>query len=434
METPLYNAIKALAEEAPLRFHLPGHKGKSIPFMENIMPYDFTELSRTGNLYEWGEPFAQAQDLWAREFGLPHCQFLTGGSTQGVYTALALCGKEGDKILLDRGAHRSAVNAMGILGLEPVYLPRPWLKDLEVPGAIDAETVNTLLKENPDIKTVFLTSPTVCGLLSDVYTIAEIVHSYGAKLIVDGAHGAHLPWLMIDNYSAADVVCVSAHKTLPCLGQSAMIFYRDFSPELVRETAALFGTSSPSYPMLVSMDLAREWMNQEGMTEYVRVARQVATLREILPCLTEPLYLDPTRLCILCHQGVEVAKELEKENIYLEMSNPGHLIGIFTAMDSDEEIQKLAKAIIPHFSHREPLPDLSPPDVLPERKMSIREVIFCDKITVQLTEAEGKIAGANIAPFPPGIPVVAMGEEISSLSLSYLKRIGYTKKEVLVVK
>lgn len=433
METPLYNAINTLAEENPLRFHIPGHKGKELPYAPNLLPLDFTELSRTGNLYEWGEPFAEAQELWAREFGFSNCQFLTGGSTQGVYTALALCGKEGEKILLDRGAHRSAVNAMGILGLEPVYLPRPWLAGLEVPDAIDPDSIASLLGEHPDIKTVFLTSPTVCGVLSDIYTIAEIVHSKGAKLIVDGAHGAHLPWLMIDNYSAADVVCISAHKTLPCLGQSAMIFFRDICPQVVAETAALFGTSSPSYPMLVSMDLAREWMNQVGMEEYVRVARQVATLREILPCLTEPLFLDPTRLCILCNQGVTVAKELEEKNIYLEMSNPGHLLAVFTAMDTDEEIQRLAKAIIPYFSHREPLPDLSPPSALPEKKKTIREVIFSNKITIPLAEAEGKIAGANIAPFPPGIPVVAMGEEISAQSLSYLERIAYTKKEVLVL-
>lgn len=433
MSATLYQHLHDKAKKKPLRFHIPGHKGKQVPFLKNLLPLDFTEINGTGNLYIPGAPIEEAQEKWAMEFGFPHCQFLTGGSTQGVYTALALCAKEGDTVLLDRTSHKSAMNAMGLLGLKPLYLQRPWLSGMEVPGAVTPEDVETMLKENPEIKTVFLTSPTVYGILSDVYSISEIVHEHGGKLVVDGAHGAHLPWLMIDNYSSADVVAVSAHKTLPCLGQSAMIFFRDFCPDLVGETASLFGTSSPSYLMLASMDRAREWMNQEGSLEYVRVARQVATLREIFPSLEAPLYLDPTRLTLLCSRGDEIALELEKEEIYLEMANPGHMVAVFTAMDQDEEIQKFAKHLVMYLAKPSHLPDLSPPPLLPERKMSIRDVLFAEKITVPLAESLGKIAGANIAPFPPGIPVVVSGEVISQTTLDYLARINYEKKEILVI-
>lgn len=431
METPLYTKLLELSQKNPLRFHIPGHKGKALfPQMSQL---DFTELSATGNLYGKGDEIAQAQALWAVEFGFPYGQFLTGGSTQGVYTALALCCKEGDSVLLDRGAHRSASHAMALLGLNPVYLPRPWLPKWEVPSAVDPDQVEELLTQHPDIKTVFLTSPTTEGVLSDVYSVSELIHRRGGKLIVDGAHGAHLPWLMIDNYSSADVVCVSAHKTLPALGQSSLIFFKDFLPQEVQEVSSRFGSSSPSFLLMASMDYARAWMNEDGMMEYVRVARNVATLREIFPSLNEPLYLDPCRLCVLCPHGDEVAEKLEQEQVYLEMAGKGHLVGVFTAQDSDEDIHKLGSLLVPHLYKSQELPDLSPPHSFPEQAMSLRQVLFAPKVLLPLKDCCGRIAAANIAPFPPGVPVVVMGETIRQEDLAYLQRIGYEKDEILVV-
>lgn len=433
METPLYSALTKFSDEKPLRFHIPGHKGKQIPLSNRFLDIDFTELNPTGNLYQGGAPFDHAQDLWAGQFAFPNAQFLTGGSTQGIYTALALCGKPGDKILLDRGGHRSTVHACGLLRLKPVYLQRPWLKELEVPAAFEIEEVEKMFQLHPDIKAILITSPTYWGILSDIHAIAHVAHSYGVKVIVDGAHGSHLPWLMIDNFSSADVVTISPHKTLPALGQAAILLYRDISPVLVRETAALFGSSSPSYPILSSMDLARAWMDEDGMMEYVRVARQVATLREIFPSLSDPLYLDPTRLTLLCNEGQQVARELEKIGIYLEMANQGHLMAVFSGLDTDEEIYHLAKVLIPHFQHRSPLPDLSPPEDLPPKRMDIEDAMFLPKEAKPLSECVGRVAAATIAPYPPGIPIVVIGEEITKESVEYLEKIGYTNQEVLVV-
>lgn len=431
MATPLYGALKDYAKKTPLRLHIPGHKGKQIPSARNLLPLDVTELSTTGNLYEIGEPFATAQQLWADQFGLPHCQFLTGGSTQGVYTALAMCG--GDTILMDRYSHRSVSHGAGLLGINPLYLRREWMPEFEVSKGIDPDVVDKMMEAHPEVKTVVICSPTMVGVLSDVYTIAQVVHSHGGKLIVDGAHGAHFPWLMIDHYSSADVVVLSAHKTLPCLGQSAMILYRDFDPQQVADTASLFGTSSPSYPILASMDLAREWMDGDGMMEYVRVARLVATLREIFPTVNEPLQLDPTRLTILCPHGLEVAKALEEENIFLEMATKSHLVAVFTAMDTDQEVQRFAMALVNHMDNHTGLPDLSPPPELPPRRMSLQDALRGKKISIPLQESLGRVAAYPVAPYPPGIPVVEMGEEITQSMLDYLDHIGYDKTEVMVV-
>ena len=124
------------------------------------------------------------------------------------------------------------------------------------------------------MKTVCITSPTYAGVLSDTEAIAGLVHARGGKLFVDGAHGAHLPFLGVDAFSGADGVVVSAHKTLPALGQSALLFTRGFDPALVRLRAAIYGSSSPSYPMLASLDGARQWLEEGGAEAYRQTARR----------------------------------------------------------------------------------------------------------------------------------------------------------------
>ena len=151
------------------------------------------------------------------------CLFLTGGSTQGVHAALALACKPGETVLLDRGSHRSAYNALALLDLKPVYLERPWLASEGITGPISPSAVAQALEEYPDAKTLCITSPTYYGMLSDLPALAELMHRRGGVLVVDGAHGAHLPFLGNDHLSAADLVVTSAHKTLPALGQSALL-------------------------------------------------------------------------------------------------------------------------------------------------------------------------------------------------------------------
>lgn len=431
MATPLFSQLDSLAKEQTLRLHIPGHKGKTLPYLQDIFPLDFTEIKGTGNLYEVGEPFAAAQALWAEKFSFPHCQFLTGGSTQGVYTALAL--SQGKEILLDRNAHRSAVHGCGLLGKTPVYLPRPWQQKEQVAGAITAEAVEKALEKNPQIKTVFLTSPTMQGILSDVKAIGQVSQKHGATLIVDGAHGAHLPWLGMNHFSGADLVCLSAHKTMPALGQGSMLLFRDRDPSFVGETASLFGTSSPSYLITASMDLARDWMEREGYRAYQQVAKAVAELRETFPSLKPPLALDPTRLTILHHQALQVAEQLEQQGIHLELSQKGQLVAVFTAQDSPEDILRFSSALKPLLSEEKPLEDCAPPSTLPPVKMPIQQVLQAEKRQIPLAEAVGKIAAATIAPYPPAVPVVVMGEEIRPLDLAYLKQVGYEKTTALVV-
>ena len=170
--TPLYDALTSFAAQHPLRMHMPGHKGKPLPGLDNLSAIDFTELPPTGNLFDGGGAIGEAEGLWAEVFRMDSCLFLTGGSTQGVLTALTLACRPGDTILLDRGSHRSAYNALALLDLKPVYLQRPWLEQAGVTGPISPEEVEQRLESHPEIRTLCITSPTYYGVLSNLPAVA----------------------------------------------------------------------------------------------------------------------------------------------------------------------------------------------------------------------------------------------------------------------
>ena len=289
MPTPLYDSLRNLAEQNPLRLDMPGHHGAPLP---NGFPWpselDFTENGSTGDLFGPDPDAIQAAEhLWADRFGFDSCLFLTGGSTQGVHTGLALLAGQGGAVALDRGSHRSAYHALALLDLTPHFLPRPWLAEEGVTGPISPETVAGTLVLHPEIKTVCITSPTYYGVLSDIPTIAEVCHALGVTLMVDGAHGAHLPFLGYEGYEAADVVVMSAHKTLPAPGQTALLFANGFALADLQRWGSVYGSSSPSYVLLSALDAVRNYMEEEGAALYRQTARLVNELRRRWPSLQD---------------------------------------------------------------------------------------------------------------------------------------------------
>lgn len=433
--TPLYDAIRAYAAQNPARFHMPGHKGSFLPApeLQFIAPLDVTEVEPTGDLFSGGEPFDQAQALWAAHFGMEDCLFLTGGSTLGLHAALALFCRPGDQVLIDRGCHRAVYNALALLDLEPVYLPRPWRTGEGIAGPISPQDVENRLDSHPNIKTICITSPTYSGVLSDVAKLSHLIHARGGKLIVDGAHGAHLPFLGVDAFTGCDALICSAHKTLPALGQSALLFTNGVDPRRVRQMTSVFGSSSPSYPMMISLDCARDYLEGEGAEEYRRVVRRTAALRAAFPSLQEgELRLDPTRLTLTSPDGSALARALEGENIWPEMADSGHVVLILTAQDREEDLHRLEEAL---ERHRDLLgaPPILPPPPLPQPACSLRDALFAPVERLPLSDCLGRVAAGQLAPYPPGVPVVAPGEVISEKELAYLREIGYNNLDVPVL-
>lgn len=433
-QTPLCDALRSFASSAPLRMHMPGHKGRPMPLPElnAAAALDFTELPPTGNLFEAGGPIQEAEELWACAFGSKSCLFLTGGSTQGVLSAFTLCCRPGDRVLLDRGCHRSSFNALALLDLHPRYLDRPWLEEPGVTGPVSPEQVDRALTEWPDIKTVCITSPTYYGVLSDIPAIARAAHAHGARLIVDGAHGAHLPFLGNFDLATADVTVVSAHKTLPAPGQSALLFSSVFSPEELRRAGSIYGSSSPSYPMMAALDAARAWMEEEGREGLCAAAAQVGRLRERFPSLTVcHAPLDPARLVFSCPDGHRAEAALESMGIYPEMADSRHVVFICTSADTPEDFVRLEEAwsaVLKCQPHGVSFPPL-PPAPAPVPVLSPRQARFSPAGTLPLRAAEGRISACQVAPYPPGIPVIAPGELITKKTIAYLSQIGYNMEK-----
>ena len=419
--TPLYDALRAFADTGPLRFHMPGHHGKPLPAPElsRLSELDFTELPPTGDLFSPGGPIEAAEKLWAAAFGMSACLFLTGGSTQGLHTALTLACSVGGGVLVDRGCHRSVYHSMALLDLQPVYLPRPWLTEEGVTGPISPQLVDNELKNHPDIKTVCITSPTYYGVLSDIFAIAQVVHAHGGTLVVDGAHGAHLPFLGLEAY-----------------GQTALLFSSGtYSLDDLRRAGSIYGSSSPSYPMMAALDLCRAALEDGGAAAYGAVAEEVAALRAELPALRPrpDLALDPCRLVLSVRDGFGVKGALEGQGVYPEMADVGHVVFIATCADGAAEFARLRAALeglsLPAVPTRScpGLPGIPPLVVRP------RQALFAPRRYLPLRQAEGEVCGVQVAPYPPGVPVIAPGERIEKKHLFYLTEIGYNTDNTIGV-
>ncbi|NCB63343.1 MAG: aminotransferase class V-fold PLP-dependent enzyme [Clostridia bacterium] len=432
-KTPLCDALRAFADQAPLRQHMPGHHGKPLPLPElrGYAAIDFTELPPTGDLFSPGGPIEEAEELWARAYGMAACLFLTGGSTQGIHASMALCCRPGDEVLIDRGSHRSVYNALGLLDLRPHYLTRPWREESGVMGPISPQVVENYLTQNPKIKTVCITSPTYYGVLSDIGAIADIVHAHGGKLVVDGAHGAHLPFLGENPYRDADLVTVSAHKTLPAPGQTALLFSNgSFHLNNLRWGASLCGSSSPSYPLMAALDALRAYMEEEGKYEYRRLTEQVGALRKKFSTLSAEIPQDPTRFVLCCRDGFAVQQKLEKQNLWPEMADTGHVVFLPSIADSREELEALSRILsenqLDSPTHFQAMADdFCDPPPLPEQVVTPREALFAPRREVALKDAEGLVSAVQVAPYPPGIPIIAPGERVDKKQLSYLSQIEY---------
>ncbi|MCC8074325.1 MAG: aminotransferase class V-fold PLP-dependent enzyme [Clostridiales bacterium] len=438
MSTPLYTALQKFQATHPLRMAMPGHKGRPLPALVDYAGLDFTELPPTGNLYAPGGPIEAAERLWAETWGADCCLFLTGGSTQGIHTMLLCAAGPGDEILADRVSHRSIHTGMALLDLRPTWLARPWLAEAGVMGPVEPECVKSVLETHPSIKTVCITSPTYYGVLSDIPAISHICHAHGAKLLVDGAHGAHLFLNGANPYRGADYVVTSAHKTLRAPGQSALLFAN--APETLdglRRASRTFATSSPSYPMMAALDWAREYYCEgEGQDRYRETCAAVEQLRRDYPALTtEDAPLDPARLVLCVEDGFQVERELQALGIYPEMADAAHVVLILTDCDGPEEFSRLRQGLdrLGLRGKQRPAGSLPPPPTPGKQLLTPREALFAPKRSAPLERAAGSVAGEELAPYPPGVPVVAPGEEIEKKGLSYLREIGYNEKTVMIV-
>ena len=442
--TNFYDSLVEFSNTNPLRRCMPGPKGKKMPMGEwdALAALDFTELAPTGDLYGGDDWLEDAERLWAWDWGMNAAFFATGGSTQGIFTLLNLFCRPGDAVLIDRVSHRSIHNACALFDLHPVWLERPWLENCAVTGAVSPASVEKALTEHPEITAVVATSPTYYGILSDLDEISRICAKHGAKLLVDGAHGAHLPLVLPGEkncllgrnpYAACDGVTVSAHKTLAAPGQTAVIFANGARISALRAASSLTSTTSPSFVMLAALDKLRPWL-WESRGEWQRAAQRCAELRADYPCLpVESGILDPCRVVLQVADGKALAAQLEEKNVYVEMSDNYHVVCIFTAADSDSDFDRFRQVLdlLGLRGRGAAVPSLTAPP-MPEQVISPRQARFAAQKKTMLRDAEGKIAAEPIAPYPPGVPVAAPGERLTKKVIAYLEKLCYDDNSVIL--
>ena len=451
MAAPLYDSLLSFSQANPLRMHMPGHKGIGEGVFSDIASIDFTEIEPTGNLYTGEGAISDAEDLCAKYAGARSVLFFTCGSTQGIYTMLAEAVGMGGELIMERGCHKSVYNAMALLDITPHYIYAPPISGTSLAGAVTPELVEDALCRYPASKAVFLTSPTYYGVVTDLAPIADLCHRFHTYLLVDQAHGAHFPSVDIPSApeQGADLSVVSTHKTWTAMGSSSVLYVGSdaFDRLHLKKTSSLFGTTSPSYPILASIDYARERLEGSDGDAYRHCAELTAAFREAINrdtpfhALTpsDTLMLDPCRLTIDTLSGGlpgHFADELlQKENIYAEMSDEQYLVLILTCRDDEAAFARLwdgMLSLIPHCNQ------LTKPEILtlppkPEIRCSIRAARFGRQETIPLKSTAGRIAADIIAPYPPGIPILAPGEEISQKHIAYLQKKSYNIEEYIAV-
>jgi arginine/lysine/ornithine decarboxylase len=454
-QTPLLTALQVLSRQKEAAFYAPGHKrGEGISqSLEKVLGRlvfraDLPELPELDNLFAPEGVIAEAQQLAANLFGAERTWFLINGSTCGIIAAILATCTTGEKTIVPRNIHRSAIAGLILSGAIPIFINPEYDPLNDLAYSITPEAVEKALKQHPDTKAVMMLYPTYQGIGGDIEAIARLTHQRDIPLLVDEAHGAHFAFhrdLPPSALSAgADLTVQSTHKTLGAMTQASMLHLQGqrIDPERISHALQLLQSTSPSYLLLASLDAARQQMALEGeklMTKTLQLADIARNKLAVISHLSilEPLdhsgftYLDRTRLTVNVTQlgltGFEADAILRQQlGVTAELPLPRHLTFIISLGNTTEDIDKLLQAFTllsqsPH-SPVSPSPHLPVPPS-PHSPVSPREAFFAPTITLPVEQTPNRICAELICPYPPGIPVLMPGEAIAPEAIDYLRQV-----------
>lgn len=445
----LYDRLCKFVSENPTRFFMPGHKGGynlDKCFLKGVMPFDVTELSKTDNLLAPKGIIDDAQKAAAQMLLVESVYYLTGGATLGLYTALCMCKQYGSKVLLDRGCHKSVLDALILLDLQPVFINAKIIEEFNVLDSVLKDDVEQALIDNSDICAVVITSPSYYGITSDIEKIRRITKKHGIKLIVDGAHGGNFLFLN-DFYKFADFTVISTHKTLPSLTGGGMLIVndKDIEKENILSSMALFSTSSPSYLIMASVDFSLFYMKQTGIDLLEDLIVTINKFKCEISKNTKFRFLekektDPTRVVINVNNinltGYELYDILEeKYNIICEMADKYNVVIIPSVCSEKADFKKLNLALIEidkDYKHEEKKETINNKlFCMPVLNMRIRKAFFSKKKKIDTNRCLGEISAETKYMYPPGIPFLLPGQKIDENIVSILKHNKITKITVV---
>lgn len=437
---PLYEKLLSLHKQNRSSFHTPGHKYGTF-FPAEMMLLDFTELPETDALFEANGVILSAEQKLSELYSTAASCISAGGCSLAIQAMLRTAKDRGGKLLCARNAHRSAVNAMALLDIQPVWLyPKG---SSHYTGRIQPEDVAAAFREHPDITACYLTSPSYYGEMCDIGAIARICHNHDAILLVDNAHGSHLAFMEQNCHPialGADMTACSLHKTMPVLTGGAVLNIR--TPGLAQHAKAymsLFASTSPSYLIMSSIDLCVDYMLYNGgKADYLRCEYTVAALKKLAADRGVPQaegLCDPLRLT-LNTAACGIAGEDKQQSFFddfkidCEFCDGENAVLICTPFNREKDFQRLRSAILqlqPADKPYAPFPALSAPPCV----MSLREAVLSPFETVPVHQAAGRIAADTVCPCPPGVPLIMPGEKITSAAAALLSRRNITSLHVV---
>lgn len=438
MNTPVADFVQRYAKAGTARLHMPGHKGRCFLGCE---PWDITEIHGADALYEADGILAESEQNAAALFGSQRTCYSTEGSSQCIramlYLAVAASGSH--TVVAARNVHRAFVSAAALLDLEIRWLWPEESRSLCGCPISPAQLEETLhsLPEPP--AAVYLTSPDYLGGMAQIPALAQVCHQHGTLLLVDNAHGAYLRFLQPSLHPldlGADLCCDSAHKTLPVLTGGAYLHLSPTAPaqlgSLAKSALGLFGSTSPSYLTLASLDLCNRYLAEGYPQRLAEAVERLAELRERLTAAgwrVEPS--DPLRVTVAAPRGVtgqELAGQLRRQGVECEYADRDFLVLMATPENTPEELAQAAAAL-------GQCPGEANPPQLPlargERACSIRQAAFAPRETVDAAHSLGRVCGLPTVGCPPAIPIAVSGERITPEALALFAYYGIEKVEVL---
>ncbi|CAB4591722.1 unannotated protein [freshwater metagenome] len=444
---PLLDAYLSYFESQRTPFTIPGHKQKAARLDSGLGTIVDSDTPLYGGLDEiklTNQTLKKAEHLAAEFWGADYARFSTGGSTHANQAIVLALGSPGDKVAVSRTAHRSILSALVLAGLEPVWMSPEIDQVTGVPTGIGISELSRALMENPIA--VLLTEPGYLGTISDLPALIAASHAQSVPVIIDAAWGGHfgfhseLPSHVLQ--LGADALITSVHKALPGYSASALLLAQGkyLNLDRIEQSFETTHTTSPAGAPLASIDAVRALLQERGQELSAELLENVARFKAIVQSEFElPIFLnssdfpagrfDPTKIVLRVQQlgtsGVEIERELQAAGIRVEMADRDTIVFLATLADELDDFTALSDALIPILKGFQAPPRESATalswSVIPQRGISMRDAYFAKTEMVSANKAEGRIAADLIAPYPPGVAVVAPGEILTAQILQGLK-------------
>ena len=450
----LFSELIAYSETDYYPYHMPGHKRRAMgTLVPQLADIDITEIDGFDNLHQPEGILRELQQQTACLYGAEESFWLVNGSTCGILSAISCAVPKGGHILMARNCHKAAYHAVYLRELKVTYLYPKLQETFPLYQGISAEQVKQALQEEPDIQAVFLVSPTYEGRISDIVQIAKVVHAHGIPLIVDEAHGAHLgfhpAFAENSNRCGADLVIHSVHKTLPAMTQTALLHVNGslINRDLLRRFLRIYQSSSPSYVLMGSIGNALQLLEERGEELFTSFVQKYSALLEavdtckVLRFVPAHKEQDMGKLVILCpdhfinekgdrQRGISGQQlyDILRERFHLqpEMAAGNYCLAMFTLADEQQGYDRMREALLTvdkellagTLQQEAPTPIalVQIVKLLGAKacgEMRLKDAWDCPTEWVPLQEATGRIAGEFVNLYPPGVPLVVPGEQIT---------------------